>query len=227
MLRPDLQFEVHSSVQGTDHFGMAGLDSGFIIVDVFRGRAKVETLSTQVGLARLATKLSRGFVRQVGRPYFDEATSTFVRVHPELRMGVHKWLIAAMPNDIPEGVDLVKHKLLALPASVVFPEEIDLWVQRNKGNSNYLLAFDDHCVFALATAQTALEIGWPMRNSDLVKGFPDEPPSMAPIAWATWLSDRFEVADITSAQRALGWTMESIIAGKVHPDVGDNLAALF
>ena len=218
-------FELYRLERSGALFGLSQFGDDVKLVDMEGGSYKVTKVSFESGVKRLALRLKAGYVKTGDRMYFNERESTFSYTHPDLVWKGLRWVLAAVPPDLGVAVGLLKRIGLSLPASAIFPEEIEAWGERQFRNARHVVAYNDHPVWALAIAQASLDHGWLLRASPEHGELPSSPPSISPNVWGIWLKKQFSETSVQDAQRALGWTMEKIILSGDVASIEDNLSA--
>lgn len=223
----DTLFEVFRNQGSGRVFAMGSQGDDVIVIDGAERNPSVSTLTLSRAVSILGQRVRSGYSRESGRMFFNERSCSFTLVHPDVDWKGLKWLLAATPGSIQTACEVVASIVKRMPETAISPEEIDQWVGRQAHNVKHVVAFDDHPAWPLALAQAALDNGWGLRASTEIGGVPDAPPSVAPSLWAQWLSRRFTVTNIQTAQASLGWTAEAFITSDRNaPDGANNLSAL-
>ncbi len=222
----DTLFEVFHHESGR-LFGMGNQGDDVIVVDGPQGGASVSRMTLAKAVGILGVRVRNGYSRAAGRMFFNERSGTFTFVHPDVDWKGLKWLLAAIPPSIEDAAHSVAALVHTMPAEAITAEEIDQWIARQGNNVRHLVAFNDHPAWPLALAQAALLNGWSLRAAHDLGAAPDAPPSIAPIAWAQWLSSSFTLGLVKDAQATLGWTTEAFItSGSPAPSGASDLSAL-
>ena len=225
MVSRETLYEVYVHERTGVQFGLGQAGEDFGVVEHSKGILCPRVVSTMAGLSLTASKLKAGYTKTSGRRYFHSSTGAFSYVHEELGRDGQEWLLAATPPNMAEGIEAIASSASVAVPAAIYPEEIDLWRQRQAENSTYLIAHADHCLWALVLAEQALSLGWPLRAAPKHPGLPDAPPSIAPTEWAQWLSKSFSGTKIRECQVALGRTFDHVITSGMPTSDEDNLSA--
>lgn len=225
MAHPDVLFDLYRSAKTDASVGFAKDGDSYHVIEVTKSGVKASTLPPVKCMSVLAKKLKDGYSREASPMYFDMRSGQFRKQHPDLAVA-GDWLLAASPPGIEPAIAILSQTLSTLPSSVIFPEEIDLWVAQQGQNTTYVIACRDHSAYAVALAQLAYEKGWPLRSSDRINALPDTPPSVSPKAWVEWLSNAHRTPNVQAVMRAFGYTVEQNITSAFGGSTDLNLAGL-
>lgn len=221
-------FEVYTSANGQAFFAFGKTGSPVLTLErkTDNSEVAIKRVTTESLVSVISRKLSQGFSSH-GRPmYFDPVAKNFTLTHPDLCWGGDKWILAAEPDDIPEGATLVAQEMAKAPEALILPVEIDAWSKRQMQNTRYLVAFRDMPCWALVLAETAMKAGWVIRPHPKVAPPPVALPSIDHIRWGQWLSESFTEKQIVEAQALLGFDVRGLMQPKVNADPSRNLASL-
>lgn len=216
-------FEIYSHPDSVHRFGVSNAGGEWSLVEYASGAYKRKRVTALVGTQRLAQKLKAGYGKSKSRMYFSEAHGTFNFEHPDL---ASRWVLAVAPPNLEQCIGVVTGLVKSLPSTVIYPEEVDAWAAIQAQHSEYVVAGDDLCLWALVIAEASLNEGWPLRWNGS-RPLPTEPPSLSPNEWQEWLASTFLRKTIQETQRTLGWTFERRLTSVENPPTGSNLAALF
>lgn len=222
---PNNLFDLYRSAKTDACIGIARDGDSYRVVEVNKAGVRTITLTPVKCMGVLAAKLKDGYSREACPMYFDARTGQFRKQHPDLANS-RDWLLAASPPGIKLAIDFIRQRLAVLPVSVIYQEEVDLWAAQQGANLEYIAAGSDHSACAIALAQSAYERGWPLRSSDRINALPDTPPSVSPKAWVEWLSNAHRTANVQTAMRAFGYTVEHNISAAFDGSSDLNLAGL-
>lgn len=225
----DTLFDVYrltADNQRTFAFGLAAKDDA-VLIDHCGDDVTVQKVSLVKGIRILSQRVKSGYARDPSPMFFNERRRVFTFGHPDLEWSGAQWLLAATPADLVAGAEAVANMVRQTPADVIMGVEIDAWLQQQRRNFTYLVAFDDHPIWSLALAQAALDKGWSLRAASDASSLPDAPPASQPVGWREWLSPRFKRAgSVEAAQAGLRWTPEAFLTPAKTSDTSQSLAAL-
>lgn len=221
----DELFDLYQQSDTGHLFGIARTGDRCWVVEQKSDGAVVHSTTFIAAIGKLAGKLKAGYASAGQRLYFSVLTSQFSIEHPDMQWRGVPWVIAATPRDMDGAIEAVRVRAWSLPNVVIFREEIDQWVERQKLNIRHVVAYQDHPIWALLVAEVAYEYGWLLRESGIAPALPSSRPSASIKDWRDWGDGVFSKSSLIDSQRALGWTSEQRAHSGMEFSMEDNLSA--